>query len=123
MSAIQTNRQTLLNAVSATTTSAPVPVNNAGRLSIQVFGSSVTSGNGVFTFEVSNDNTNWVSYNRLTSNVTNTNAQQDTRIASVTINTNAGSMLFIPPGDTFNFIRTTVTRTTDGNFSAIAYVD
>src|SRR5882672_185430 len=100
MSAIQPMSYTLLNGVSATTTSSGAPVNNADRLSIQILAANITSGSAVFTVDVSNDATNWVAYNRLTSNVTNTNAQTDTRVASVVINTNAGSMLFIPPGDT-----------------------
>lgn len=125
MSSIQPRRQVLLDAVTATTTSAGVGVDNASRLSIQVFAANITSGSATFTVDVSNDATNWVAYNRLTSNVTNTNAQTDTRIASVVLNTNAGSMLFIPPGDTFNFIRvkTTLNNNVGGAYSAIAYID
>lgn len=113
----------MLNAVAATTTSGGIGVNNAGRLSIQVFATAITSGNGVFTVDVSNDNTNWTAYNRLTSNATNTNAQTDVRVASVTLNANGSAIVFFPPGDTFAFVRCKVTRTTDGTYSAIAYID
>ncbi len=125
MSAIQTHRQVLLSAVTATTTSNPASVDNAGRVSLQVLASGIVSGSAVFTVEVSNDGSNWVAYNRLTSNLINTNAQTDTRIASVVINTNSGSMLFVPAGDTFNFIRAiaTVNNNVGGTYSAIAFID
>lgn len=122
---IQPRREILLNAVTATTTSRPTGVDNASRVSLQLRAAGITSGSAVFTVEVSNDGNNWVAYNRLTTNVTNTNAQMDTRVASVLLSTNAGSMLFIPPGDTFNFIRTVVTpnNTVDGNYSAVLYLN
>lgn len=114
----------MLNAVTATTTSSGFPINAAGRLSIMVYSVGISSGNGVFTVQVSNDPTlGWADYNRLTSNSTNTNAQTDTRVASLTLSTNTTNFLFFPPGDTFNFIRTTVTRTTDGTYSAVLFVD
>lgn len=113
----------MLNAVTATTTSSGLAVNNASRLSIMILSSGISSGNGVFTVDVSNDGSNWATYNRLTSNVTNTNAQTDTRVASLTVSTNTTNFLFFPPGDTFAYFRTKVTRTTDGTYSAIAYVD
>ena len=122
---ITPRQELLLNGVTATTTSRAAGVSGASRLSLQIFASGITSGSAVFTVEVSNDGTNWVTYNRLTSNVTNTNAQNDARVASVLIGTNAGSMLFIPAGDTFRSIRTVVTpnNTIDGNYSSVLYVD
>lgn len=123
MVAIQPQAITLLNAVTATTTSNGVGVNSAGRLSIMVLSSAITSGNGVFTVQVSNDGTNYADYNRLTTNVTNTNAQTDARVASLTLSTNTTNFLFFPPGDTFAYLRCKVVRTTDGTYSAIAYID
>lgn len=87
--------------------------------SIQFVASAITSGNGAFGVEVSNDGTNWVVYNRLTSNVTNTNAQTDTRTAGPTLSSNTSSIHFFPVGDYFRYIRVFVTRTTDGTYSAI----
>lgn len=124
MSKIQPSQYQLLNAVSATSTSVAFPVNNAGRLSLMLYAGGISSGNGVFTVWVSNDPTKgFVQYNRLTSNVTNTNAQNDTRVASVTLSANTTAMVFFPPGDTFAACEVAVTRTTDGNYSAVAYVD
>lgn len=111
--------ETLLNAVTATTTSAGYYVGDRLKMSIQVFATGISAGNGVFTVDVSNDGTNWTAYNRLTSNVTNTNAQNDTRVASVTLSSNTSNFLFFPEGDHFRYIRITVTRTTDGTYSAI----
>ncbi len=88
-----------------------------------VLSSAITSGNGVYTVLVSNDGTNYAAYNRITSNVTNTNAQTDTRVASVTLSTNTTNFLFFPPGDTFQYLKVVCTVTTDGSYSAVAYVD
>lgn len=104
-----------LNAVTATTTSAPIAMGDFGKTSIQ-FVADVTSGNGVFTVQVSNDGTNWTAYNRLTTNVTNTNSQTDLRASSVTLNTDTTSVVTIP--DVFAYLRVIVTVTTDGTYTA-----
>lgn len=93
---------------------------SGGKASLQFVAASITSGNGVFTLEVSNDATNWTAYNRLTTNATNTNAQTDTRVASVTLSANGTSVVTIP--DSFAFYRVTVTMTTDGSYSATAFI-
>ena len=120
---IQTRKETLINAVTATTTSNGVPMDNAGRASLMLVSSGISSGNGVFTVQVSNDGVNWVDYNRLITNVTNTNAQTDTKVASVTLSTNTTSMVFIPNSDTFASIRAKVVVTTDGTYSCVAYLN
>jgi len=114
--------QTLLNAVTATTTSYSFEVGSAVGRSLQFVATGISSENGVFSVEVSNDNTNWTTYSRLVSNVTDTNAQDDVHVASVTLNSNTNSMVFIPEDDAFKFIRVTVTRTTDGTYSAILFL-
>lgn len=114
--------QTLLNAVVATTTSSAFEVGSATGISLQFIASAISSGNGVFTVEVSNDGANWIAYNRLVSNVTDTNAQDDVHVASVTLSSNTNAMAFIPVDDAFKFIRTVVTRTTDGTYSALLFV-
>lgn|SRR3569623_158316 len=125
MSRFSTN-QVLIN---ASTTSVTDPVTATGantadvsmrtKLAIQFVASAITSGNGVFKVYVSNDGTNWVQYNRLTDNVTNTNAQTDTRVASVTLNANGNKMYFFPVGDYFRYIGVSLAVTTDGTYSAI----
>ncbi len=89
------------------------------KMSLQFVASGITSGNGVFTVEVSNDGTNWVAYNRLTTNATNTNGQTDTRVASVTLSSNTSSIVFFPVGDYFRYLRVNLDATTDGTYSCI----
>lgn len=117
MSAVS-SKITLLNAVTANT-NASVQVGDKKKLSLQLIASGISSGNGVFTVEVSNDGTNWVPYNRLVTNVTNTNAQTDTKVASITLNSNTSSIVFFPEGDAFQFIKVLLARTTDGSYSAV----
>lgn len=114
--------QTLLNAVAATTTSSAFELGSAVGRSLQFVATGISAGNGVFTVEISNDGTNWIAYNRLVPNVTDTNAQDDTHVASVTLSSNTNAIVFIPEDDAFKFIRVVVTRTTDGTYSAILFL-
>lgn len=101
------------------TTSPSFGLNGEGKASLQFTAASISAGNGVFTVQASNDGSNWVAYNRLTTNATNTNAQTDTRVASVTLSSNTSSLVVLP--DPFAFYRVLVTITTDGSYSATAY--
>ncbi len=126
MSRFSTNL-TLINAATADVDSSGVTATGANtadvsmrtKLSIQFTAADITSGNGVFKVYVSNDGINWVQYNRLTTNVTNTNAQTDTRVASITLSSNTSSMVFFPVGDYFRYIGVGLDRTTDGTYSAV----
>lgn len=89
------------------------------KMSLQFTASAITSGNGVFKVYVSNDGTNWVQYNRLTDNVVNTNAQTDTRVASVSLSSNGTKIYFFPVGDYFRYIGVSLAVTTDGVYSAV----
>lgn len=99
---------------------APQGLGSSAQASIQLVASSITSGNGVFTVEVSNDGSNWTAYNRITTNVTNTNAQTDTRVASVTLSSNTSSVVTIP--DPYAYYRVKCVVSVDGAYSATAYV-
>lgn len=113
-----TMTETLTNvAWSSYSYSNPLALNTDIPATVQFVAESISSGNGVFTCEVSNDNVNWLAYNKLTSNVTNTNAQTDTRVASSTLSSNTSSLFSIP--ERFGFIRFKVVVTTDGSYSAI----
>lgn len=112
----------MLNAVVATvanTAALKYDVSKRALKSIQFVASGITSGSGAFGVEISNDGVNWVVYNRLTSNVTNTNAQTDTRVAGPTLSSNTSSIYFFPTSDYFRMIRVFCTVTTDGAYSAI----
>ncbi len=124
-----TDTTTLLDNVTADVAANPLyyDVGDADKFSLQLSCANHTSGNGVFTVEVTNDTDssgvpqNWVTYNRLTTNVTNTNAQTDTRVASVTLSTNTSVFVFFPVGDHFKYLRVNVDVTTDGTYRAVVH--
>lgn len=121
---IQPTKETVLNGVTATTTSRGVGTSNSGRISLQLKATGVTSGTGTFTVDVSNDDgTTWTPYNRLIPNLVGTNAQTDAFVASKVLNATGSSMMFIPASDTFSLIRTTCTVATDGTYSATFYLN
>ena len=109
----------LLDAVTADTTGQYVDISMRTMKSIQFVASGISGGNGVFKVYVSNDGVNFVQYNRLTSNVTNTNTQNDTRVDSVTLSSNTNVIYFIPHDDHFRYIRCDVDVTTNGTYTAI----
>lgn len=89
--------------------------------SIQLIASGISSGNGVMTVEVSNDGETFTAYNRLSSNATNTNAQTDVRVASLTASANAGYVVTLPMTDKFAYMRAKVVTTTDGAYSVVIF--
>ena len=106
--------QVMLDEVGATTTSSAFDVSQFKKLSIQVKATGVTTGNGVFTVEVSNDEgTTWKAYNRL---ITNVNA--GTVVSSLALSADGSNFLFFPEGDYFGMIRVILTFTTNGKYSA-----
>lgn len=117
-----TRRDTLLNAVVVDSTSDGIIVGDRERMSLQLIAANITSGNGVFTVEISNDGgTTWVPYKRLITNANKTNAQTDTGVTSITLSQNGSDFLFFPPGDHFEMLRVKVGQTTDGAYSAILH--
>jgi len=113
---------TALASTSATVANTSATILDAERSqmkSIQFICSAFTSGSGAFGVEVSNDGTNWIVYNRLVSNVTNTNAQFDTRAAAPTLSSATSSIHFFPDSDLFKYIRVFVTVTGTGTYKAL----
>jgi hypothetical protein len=119
MSLPYTSHLPLLSAVTVDTTGETFDVSKRQLKSIQFICSGHTSGSGAFTLEISNDGTNWVTYNRLISNVTNTNTQGDIRTSAPTLSTNTSAVYFFPTSDYFTYIRATVDVTTDGVYTAL----
>ena len=93
-------------------------VSQRQKLSIQFTATGIATGNGVFKVYVSNDGSNWVLYNRLTDNLTNTNAQTDTRVASCTLSSVTSKIYFFPAGDYFRYVGVSLAVTTDGSYTA-----
>lgn len=104
----------------ATFTSAGQNIEALQNISLQFIAASIASGNGVFTMDVSNDGINWVAYSMLIDNVTNTNGQTLTRVASKTLSSNTSVVVAL---DAFGFkmLRVKVTVTTDGSYDCVLY--
>lgn len=79
---------TFFSATTTTATSSPATdIENAQKVTF-FFQRGDTTGQGntgttTFLVEISNDNSNWITYNKLLDNVANTNSQQLTRVGSV----------------------------------------
>lgn len=115
---------TALNAVDATTTSGAIQIQGAKRITWYFQRTNHSSGSSTFSVDVSVDGTNFVDYNKLISNATNTNAQTLTRVASVALASNTASIVSMDlEHDTFYSMKVTATEDTDGNHTAIAIIE
>lgn len=142
--AIRNRRITALNAVTATTTSKKFFVGGAKRIGIHLRAASITSGNGAFaikgslepfesgaavtTFDEFNNphggaGITMTAVNMFIDNVTNTNAQNPTRVNGTTLSANGDKFLWLDPACLLNWLEITVTRTTDGTYSAYILVE
>jgi hypothetical protein len=112
-----------LNEVTATTTSAPIDIKGAERVTIICKRTNHSAGTAIFTGEVG-AGTDYATYNKFISNATNTNVQGLTRVANITHSGNAVGIMSLSPEDALEFIKITVTSTTNGGKdSAIVIVD
>ncbi len=109
----------LFDAVSATvagTAATPFDVSARRLMSVQLTAGSQAS---VFDLQISNDGVNYVTYNRMTTNVANTNAQTDIGIGPVAVAANTSAIYFIRAGDTFRYVRGSVSLVgTDSVYTA-----
>lgn len=113
-----------INAVTATTTSAPIDIKGAKRITLALTRADHSSGSSALSVEVTLDGTNWVTFNKLISNVTNTNAQTLTRVASVSIGANGTVLATMDlDQDVFSQMRVTATETTDGTHTVKAFIE
>lgn len=99
----------------------------AGAKAVSVFfsrdaGTGSNNGSTAFNVQVSYDGSNWVDYNKLVSNVTNSNSQTLTRVANVTITAaTTTTMVGVDvQNDAIYAIRCIVVETTDGSHSCKA---
>lgn len=112
-----------LNAVTATTTSDPFDIENADKVTFEFTRANHSAGSSAFAVEVSVDGVNWVTFNKLIDNVTNTNAQNLTRVASASLASNTSKHYSMDlASDSFRLARVTVTETTDGTHTCKAHV-
>lgn len=105
-----------LSLVTSTATSPTIDISRQERTSVEFIAASVSSGNGVFTIDGSNDKTNWVlaiAFQDAQSTASTTYA------TSKTLGVSSCAGAYVPPG--FEFIRVKCTVTTDGSYSAIVF--
>lgn len=114
---------TAIDAATATTTSGAIDVAGAKKISLMFTRSNHSSGSTAFTVEVSLDGTTFVAYNKMISNVTNTNAQTLTRVASVSLASNTSAYVTLDPMDAILAIKVTATETTDGTHTAKVMIE
>jgi len=116
--------KTLLDAVTATTTSEEIVIAGARKVSFMFTRANHAAGSTAFSVEVSLDGTTYVAYNKLISDVTNTNAQTLTRVASVSLAANGSAYASLDlTSDAIYSIRVTATETTDGTHTAKVIIE
>lgn len=124
----QTRSIKVIDAVTATTTSKKIYVGGARRIGFQLRRADHSSGSSALSVKISMEEENVVSptmvaTNMLISNVTNTNAQTLTRVASISLSANGDAFCWLDPLCVVNWVEVTVTETTDGTHSAWVLVD
>ena len=90
-------------------------------------GGTVNARSGAFTFYISGDGTNFHAYNLMIDNVTNSNSQTLTRVATKTISTATTNILFFDPlalGFAYFKVVPTITDggAPTGNFTVVANI-
>lgn len=112
------HRITALNAVTATTTSNEIVIAGAKKVTLYMTRADHSAGSSAFSVDASGDGTTYVDYNKLITNVANTNSQTPVRAASVTLSADGSEMASMDlEYDTIYSIKVTVTETTDGTHS------
>lgn len=120
----QTKVITALNAVTATTTSEAIDVKYAEKITLLLTRENHSAGSSAFTVTGSVDGATYVALNTLIDNVTNTNAQTLTRIATKTLSANGSALVALDLEQFgYSFIKVTVTEATDGTHSAVVFVE
>lgn len=109
-----TDNITALSAVTVDTTSSAYDFSKRQQITATITAASISSGNGIFSFDVSNDATNWVTGIAVKNAVT---TAQATLVTSVTLSSNTSVGVIIPAG--FRFYRVVVDMTTDGSYSCV----
>lgn len=115
---------TPLNGVTATTTSSLISLEGVRKVTWFFTRADHDAGSSTFTVTVSANNTTWYAYSKLISNVTNTNAQTPTRVASVALSSNTTEMYSMDlTDDAFKSMKVTATEATDGTHTAICCLE
>ena len=114
----------VLDEVTATTTSDAVDIEGASRISLLFKRADHSSGNTVFTVLVSIDDIDYITFNKLVDNLANTNGQQLTRVASVTLSSATQKLYAMDLQHShYRYMKIVATETTDGTHTAKAYIE
>ena len=93
-------------------------VGQARRIGVLVRRTNHSSGNTVFSFKAGYENLDesptMSTFNMMIDNVTNTNAQTQTRIASKTLSSNTDAVMWVDPSIKINLLEVDYNTTTDG---------
>lgn len=116
-------KYTVLNAVTATTTSSTYYVGGAKRIGVLLRRADHGSGSSAFTIKGSLDEIGTVTPTMTAlsvwiDNVTNSNVQGLTRVVGKTLAANGDAFLWLSPECLMNWLEITNTKTTDGTASA-----
>lgn len=116
--------KSLMVSEAATKTSPSVDIRGAKRIELLYTRANHTSGTSVITVEVTLDDVIWIAYNKLIDNVTNTNAQGKTRVASKSLGSNTSAILAMDlENDAFYKMRVVSTIATDGDGTVVALIE
>lgn len=113
----------IMTDVTVTTVAEPVNIEDAEKVTLVFTRANHSAGSGAIAVEVSVDGVTYVTFNKLISNVTNTNAQEKTRVASVSLAANGSATVALDlENDIFRWMRVTMTETTDGTHTVKALI-
>lgn len=115
----------IIDDVTATTTATTQKIEDAKKVMLVVERADHSSGTSAFTATVSVDGTNFIDYNKWIDNVTNTNAQDLTRVKTKTLSADGLDFVTMDLADIgmFTDVKVTVTEGTDGTHSAWLVVE
>ena len=90
--------KTVLDGVTSDTTSNAIPVQGAKKVALYLEQASTNSTEeGEFSVDISFDGTNFVDFNMLIDNTSDTNSENLTRVASKTLTADGSAVVFMEP--------------------------
>ena len=119
-------RQTVINAATLAGGSPATGVMNANYLddiTFQFNAVGIVAGNGVLTVLGSNDGVNFTQIAFVDPTQANTNAQNLTRITSLTLNASGNKVGILDASFKFEFLKFSVAITTDGTYSVFVHAN
>lgn len=117
-------KKTVINAVTETTTSEEIVIVGAKKVTFLFTRANHSAGSSTFSVDASIDGVTYVDYNKLVTNVANTNGETKTRAASVALSANGSALASMDlENDSIYSIKVTATETTDGTHTAEVLIE